>query len=126
MRMMSEILTNTFEPLDLKMLGDVTVEYAAYELDRFERQRIALQGKVRLLEISYSRCVGDALNVARELYALAGLSWTAEGEAAMRAWEDRNPRHKLGAYGYSLEDYGWSVEKVEAAFGPLAVKWRGC
>jgi hypothetical protein len=125
MRMMSEILTNTFDPLDLKMVGDVTVEYAAYELHRYAQQRDALQGQVRLLEIPYKRCVNDALNVARELYELAGLPWTAEGEAAMRGWEEKNPRHKLGAYGYALEDYGWSAEKVEAAFGPLAAEWRG-
>jgi len=122
---MSEILTNTFDPLDLKMVGDVTVEYAAYELNRYAQQRAALQGRVRLLEIPYKRCVNDALNVARELYALAGLPWTAEGEAAMRGWDEKNPRHKLGAYGYALEDYGWSAEKVEAAFGPLAAEWRG-
>lgn len=125
MRMMSEILTNTFDPLDLKMVGDVTVEYAVYELSRYAQQRAALRGEVRLLEIPYRRCVGDALNVARELYALAGLPWTVDGEAAMRGWDERNPRHKLGAYGYALEDYGWSAEKVEAAFGPLAAEWRG-
>jgi hypothetical protein len=125
MRMMSEILTNTFDPLDLKTVGDVTVEYAVYELHRYERQRNALKGKVRLLEIPYTRCVGDALNVARELYALAGLPWTAEGEAAMRGWEEHNPRHKLGSYGYSLEDYGWSPRRVEEAFGPIAAEWRG-
>lgn len=125
MRMMSEILTNTFDPLDLKMVGDVTVEYAVYELNRYAAQREALKGKVRLLEIPYKRCVNDAMAVARELYALAGLPWTAEGEAGMRGWEERNPRHKLGAYGYSLEDYGWSAEKIEAAFGPLADEWRG-
>ncbi len=124
MRMMSEILTNTFDPLDMKFVGDVTVEYAVYELNRYVRQREALKGNVRLHEISYGRCVKDAMNVAREVYALAGLPWTAEGEAAMRGWEEGNPRHKLGAYGYSLEDYGWSEGKIRAAFGPIEEEWR--
>ena len=124
MRMMSEILTNTFEPLNLKKLGDETVEYAVHELSRYVRQRRELEGRVRLLEIGYKRCVNDAMNVARELFDLAGLPWTEEGEAGMRGWEERNPRHKLGSYGYSLEDYGWSKDKVKAAFGPIEEEWR--
>lgn len=74
---------------------------------------------------NYGRCVSDAISVAREVYELACLPWTREGEAAMRAWDETNPRHKLGSYGYALEDYGWSAEKVEDAFGPIAREWRG-
>ena len=59
------------------------------------------------------------------VYALAGLPWTPQGEAAMRDWERRNPRHKLGSYGYALEDYGWNRERVEQAFGSIADEWRG-
>ena len=85
----------------------------------------AMGAEVRLLETDYSRCVGDGIGVAQELYALHGLPWTREGEAAMRRWDVDNPRHKLGSYGYSLEDYGWSEDKIEAAFGPVAQEWRG-
>lgn len=125
MRMGTEILQNTFDPLDPKFVGDYTVHFWAYELKRYLKQRDELAGRVRLLETPYTRCVNDALSVARELYELAGLPWTPEGEAAMRQWDIDNPRHKLGSYGYSLEDYGWNVEKIEAAFGPVAVEWRG-
>ena len=125
MRMGAEILQNTFDPLDPHFVGDYTVHFWAYELKRYLKQRDELAGRVRLLETPYNRCVSDALSVARELYELAGLPWTPEGEAAMRQWDIDNPRHKLGSYGYSLEDYGWNVEKIEAAFGPVAVEWRG-
>ena len=43
----------------------------------------------------------------------------------MRQWDIDNPRHKLGSYGYALEDYGWNQDKIEAAFGPIAREWRG-
>ena len=43
----------------------------------------------------------------------------------MRQWDIANPRHKLGSYGYSLEDYGWSEERIAEAFGPVAEEWRG-
>ena len=125
MRMGTEILQNTFDPLDPHFVGDYTVHFWAFELKRYLKQRDELAGRVRLLETPYTRCVNDALSVARELYELAGLPWTPEGEAAMRQWDIDNPRHKLGSYGYSLEDYGWNAEKIEEAFGPVAVEWRG-
>lgn len=125
MRMGVEILQNTFDVVDPAFVGAYTVEYWAYELDRYQRQRAELGESIRIVETPYNRCVSDALSVARELYEVAGLPWTAEGEAAMRQWDSDNPRHKLGSYGYALEDYGWSEAKVMAAFGPIAEEWRG-
>ena len=125
MRMMGEILALSFDDYDRRRMGDETVEYWAYELNRHQQQRTELGGRLRIVETPYNRCVGDAISVAHEIYEQAGLAWTTEGEAAMRAWEAKNPRHKLGSYGYALDDYGWSAERVEAAFGPIAERWRG-
>jgi len=125
MRMMGEIMAGSFDSYDPHRLGDETVEYWTYELDRYQQQKADLGARLRIVEAPYNACVNDAMSVAREVYALAGLPWTAEGEAAMRGWDERNPRHKLGSYGYALADYGWSVERVEAAFGPIAAAWRG-
>ncbi len=125
MRMGTEILRNTFEPLDLQFVGTYTIDYWAYELKRFLAQRKELAGKVRLVETSYSRSVSDALSVAREVYELAGRPWTRDGEAAMQRWDLCNPRHKLGSYDYALEDYGWNEPKIAAAFGDVAEEWRG-
>jgi hypothetical protein len=125
MRMMGEILGPAFDSYDRRRMGDETVEYWSYELNRHQQQRRELGERIRIVETPYNRCVHDAISVAREVYELAGLPWTGEGEAAMRAWDRKNPRHKLGAYGYALEDYGWTAERVEAAFGPIAERWRG-
>jgi hypothetical protein len=125
MRMGTEILQNTFDPLDPGFVGQYTVDYWAYELQRYLEQRRTMGSQVRLLETDYNRCVSDGLGVARELYELAGLPWTREGEAAMRQWDIDNPRHKLGSYGYDLEDYGWSEARIDEAFGPVAQEWRG-
>ena len=125
MRMGTEILRNTFEPLDPKFVGNYTIDYWAYELKRFLAQRLELAGKVRLVETPYERCVSDAISIAREVYELAGRPWTREGEAAMRQWDMSNPRHKLGSYDYALEDYGWSETEVAEAFGAVAEEWRG-
>ena len=125
MRMGTEILRNTFEPLDLRFVGSYTIDYWAYELKRFLAQRKELAGKVRLVQTSYSRSVSDALSVAREVYELAGRPWTRDGEAAMQRWDLCNPRHKLGSYDYALEDYGWNEPKIAAAFGDVAEEWRG-
>ena len=125
MRMTTEILQNTFDPLDPHFVGQVTVDYWSYELKRYLRQLQEKGAQVRLLETDYRRCVSDGIGVAQELYALAGLPWTPEGEAAMRQWDTDNPRHKLGAYDYSLEDYGWCEARIAEAFGPVAEDWRG-
>ena len=125
MRMTTEILQNTFDPLDPHFVGTVAVDYWSYEFKRYVQQLAEKSAQVRLLEADYSRCVSDGLSVARELYELAGLPWTREGEAAMRQWDIDNPRHKLGSYGYCLEDYGWSEDKIAGAFGPVAAEWKG-
>jgi hypothetical protein len=125
MRMTTEILQNTFDPLDPLFVGNAAVDYWAYEFKRYVEQRAAMAPHVRLLEADYSRCVSDGIGVARDLYDLAGLPWTREGEAAMRQWDIANPRHKLGSYGYSLEDYGWSEGRIYEAFGPVAAEWKG-
>lgn len=125
MRMGTEILQNTFDPLDAKFVGQYTIDIWAYELKRFLAQRAAMGAHVRLLEADYNVCVSDGLSVARDLYDLAGLPWSRQGEAAMRQWDTANPRHKLGVYGYDLEDYGWSAEKIAEAFGPVAAEWEG-
>jgi hypothetical protein len=124
-RMMGEILVNSLDEPDPRRYADETVEYWSYELNRYQDQRRALGNRVRIVEAAYGRCVNDTLSVARELYELAGLPWTAQGEAAMRQWDLDNPRHKLGSYGYQLEDYGWDAGRIEAAFGPIAERWRG-
>lgn len=125
MRMGTEILQNTFDPLDPNYVGDYTVGLWAYELKRYLKQREEMGPEVRLIEADYTTCVTDGIGVAREVYAAHGLPWTAEGEKAMRQWDVDNPRHKLGSYGYHLEEYGWSEEKIAEAFGPVAEDWRG-
>jgi hypothetical protein len=124
-RMMGEILVNTFDTPVPTSYARQTVDYWAYELNRYHMQKAALGSSIRLVEADYRTCVSDGIGVAREVYAKAGLPWTAEGEAAMHQWEQNNPRHKLGSYDYRLEDYGWSSGAIEAAFGSTGADWRG-
>lgn len=125
MRMGTEILQNTFDQLDPEFVGRYTVDIWAHELKRFLQQRREMGPEVRLIEADYETCVADGISVAREVYAAHGLPWTPRGEAAMCQWDANNPRHKLGSYGYRLEDYGWSEESIAQAFGPVAEEWRG-
>ncbi|MFV8816560.1 sulfotransferase family protein [Haliea sp. E17] len=125
MRMMGEIMQNSFDTYDTRQMADELVAYWVYELERYQRQVCELGDRLRLVRAPYNRCVSDALSVAREVYALHDMPLSAEGEAAMRQWDRDNPRHKLGSYSYRLEDYGWSRDAVEAAFGQIAQEWRG-
>ncbi len=126
MRMGTEILQNTFDPLDPKFVGQYTVDIWAYETKRYLQQ---LKDKG-----PRSSAAGSGLQRLRQRRpftsrAISTISpacpGPSEGEAAMRQWDVDNPRHKLGSYGYALEDYGWSEEKIAEAFGPVAEDWRG-
>jgi Sulfotransferase family len=125
MRMMGEINSQSFDQYDRHRTGDETVEYWSFELNRYQQQRRALENRIRIVEATYQECVSDALGIAREVYSQHGLPWTMQGEQAMLAWEQKNPRHKKGSYDYSLEEYGWNAVRVEQAFGPIAELWRG-
>ena len=57
---MGEILSQSFQGLDLERLGDETVEYWSYELKRYEDQRRRLEDRVRIVETPYRRCVDKA------------------------------------------------------------------
>ncbi len=125
MKMMCEIRPQHYDSFDPREVADDTVEYWSYELHRYLRQRDELAGRVRLLEVPYHQLMADPIGVAQAIYALHDFPWTDTAEQSMLQWQRDNPRHKHGKNEYSLEDYGWSEEKVEAAFGDVAVQWRG-
>jgi len=125
MKMMCEILPQSYNSIDPALVADETVEYWAYELHRFLAQIDKLGDKVRIVQTPYGDVIADPISVAKQVYELHNFPWTKEGEERMLNWKKNNPRHKHGKNEYALEDYGWSVEKVEEAFGQIAIDWRG-
>ncbi len=125
MKMMCEILPQSYRAIDPQRVADETVEYWCYELHRYLDQRRELGTRIRVVETSYGNLMADPLGVARELHDLHGLPWTRQAEQAMNQWRQDNPRHKHGKNEYALEDYGWNSERIESTFGQVAIDWRG-
>lgn len=125
MQMMWEIYATSFAERDRHAHGQETVDYWGYEMHRYVEQRRKLGSVLRIVDVPYRRLLTDSIGIAREVHALHGYPLTQAGEAAMRAWEQRNPVHKFGKFHYDLADFSWRASDIERAFGEVAEKWRG-
>lgn len=73
-------------------------------------------GEGRIADVHYAELVTDPIGTMRQLYRALGDEFTAEVEAAMQQWLDNNPQTKFGRHEYKLEQYGLSVDKLQAGF----------
>lgn len=73
-------------------------------------------GEGRIADVHYAKLVTDPIGTMRQLYRVLGDEFTAEVEAAMQQWLDNNPQTKFGKHEYKLEQYGLSVDKLQAGF----------
>ncbi|MET0987169.1 MAG: sulfotransferase [Steroidobacteraceae bacterium] len=80
------------------------------------QQRDALGDKDSTIDVHYKDIVGDAIGVARKIYAARGETLDADAEQSMRDWERDNAQYKHGKFEYTAEEYGITRESVAAAF----------
>jgi hypothetical protein len=72
----------------------------------------------RVHHVLYSDLLADPADTLRAVYERGGLGWTAQTEAAVRAWLD-DPAHRAdrhGRHSYSLGDFGLTAAEIDAAF----------
>jgi Sulfotransferase family len=88
------------------------------------QDRAALESTHRFVDLDYRRILKDATQVIEQCYRAAGIALTAQGLAAMQAWESANAQHKHGQHRYdSLEPYGITEQDVREAFGPYCERF---
>ena len=66
--------------------------------------------------LHYAEMTRDPLGQMRKLYAWLGEELTAEAQAGMQAWLDKNPQGKFGKHAYGLEQLGLSKETLMPLF----------
>jgi hypothetical protein len=114
------LIESIYQPLyvdvDPREIGRQALLYWGPELERYARERAALGTQVSILDVPYRGITDDPYAIVREIYSRAGLSFTREAEAAMRAWSDRNRQHKHGKATYRLERYGLTPELIRRTF----------
>lgn len=72
--------------------------------------------QVKVLDLRFKDIVADPVAAVRQVYAHAGMDFTAESEQAVSQWWAANPSDKHGQHRYELSDYGLMREQVEAVF----------
>jgi Sulfotransferase family len=97
--------------------ADYVLAMMSREMIRHLEQRDSLN-KDPTLDVRFENIRGDALEVARKIYAERGWQLSAEAESAMKRWEANNPQHKHGKFNYSAKEFGLTRERVYGALEP--------
>ena len=76
------------------------------------RERMGLD----VLDIPYSELVRAPQAVIEKVYRFCGIPLSDGSRARMLAWNDNNPKDMHGRHAYSLVEYGYSEERLQAVF----------
>jgi hypothetical protein len=121
---MTAALMTTLEGVDKKWLGPVVMEFYARSLDRGLAAREKMDAR-RVVDVSHDEFVGDAVGVAKRIYAHFGLPLTPGALAAFEAHAAANPRAKHGRHEYELEEFGLSEGRVRERFRRYRERFTG-
>jgi Sulfotransferase family len=72
--------------------------------------------QVKVLDLRFKDIVADPLAAVRQVYAHAGMDFSAATQAAVSNWWAANPSDKHGQHKYELADYGLTREQVESVY----------
>lgn len=70
----------------------------------------------RFFDIHYRELVEDPIGTVKKLYNHFGYKYEHAFEKGMKQWLDSNPKHKKGAYHYSLELFEMDRDEVSRTF----------
>ena len=111
------IYLDLFDDYDPRRIGHQTLAYWGPEFRRHRAQREELQGRLNIVDAPYQAVLDDAVGVAGEVFAKAGITMTGEMETALKQWQAENAQHKHGKPSYSMAEFGLEDHAILAAFG---------
>lgn len=119
-RLMESIYQPLYKKVNPHEVGRQSLLFWGESMRRFAKDRTDLSGELNLMEVHYLDLVKNPFPVIKEFYARAGLGYTKDGEASIKAWSDANQQHKFGKAQYSLERYGLTEQMIRDEFGSAA------
>lgn len=102
---------------DAARVGENTLARFAMAARKGTEARASLP-KDRFLDVPYESLAGDPLGTVRAICRHFGDAFTEEGEARVRAELAHMKKETATKHVYSLEQWGLSREKINAAFAP--------
>ena len=100
--------TNDRPDVDRAMLG------SASSIRRHFRNRESLG--LDVLDVPYSELVRSPRAVIEKIYRFSRLELSDESLGRMMQWNDANPKNKHGRHVYSLQEYGYTEERISELF----------
>ncbi len=100
---------------DYQWIGENCSWQAVEHAERIMNTRDRI-GEKRIIDVHYADLMRDPVATMRSLYAGLGDPFTAEAEAAMRAWLADNPQQKFGKHEYRLAEFGLTPEALRPRF----------
>lgn len=116
-RLMESIYRPLYKKVDPQEVGRQCLLFWGESMRRFAKDRADLAGQLNFMEVPYLDLVRDPLSAIKEFYRRAGVAYTKEGEAGIRAWSAANRQHKFGKAESSLERYGLTEAMIREEFG---------
>jgi len=110
-----KLLEKFFEPYaDQNPDADRAVLASASSIRRHFRNRERLG--LTILDVPYSKLVKEPGSVIEEIYRFAGLPLTDASRKKIMDWNNSNPKNRHGRHVYSLNEYGYTEEKISQVF----------
>jgi NAD(P)-dependent dehydrogenase (short-subunit alcohol dehydrogenase family) len=103
------------DDVDPHEVGTDTLDYWAEQMRRNLADREQVD-PARIVDVHYERIRDDAAGVIGEVNARAGRTVTEQAAEAFAAYEARRPPGHFGRHEYTLERFGLTEARIEAAF----------
>lgn len=99
----------------------LTVYTQTFEADR---ARLEADHPGQFLDIHHDQFVADPWPCIEAIYRARGEPLADTAREAMAGWLAANPKGKHGKHEYHLEDYGITMQEVEALFGDYVTRYH--
>ncbi|CAF3734579.1 unnamed protein product [Rotaria sp. Silwood1] len=74
------------------------------------------QSRKNMLDITYDNLMKNPIGVVHQIYDYFNLQWSNEFEKAMHNWLMENPQGKQGRHKYTLSEFGFNREDIQARY----------
>ncbi len=105
---------NVVKRLDVRKMAECTSDFLEYETNI--NMAVRKNRDIDVYDVLFEELCDDPFAVVKRFYNRQGMTMNDHVEAAMKAFINRNPRHKHGKHKYSADDFGIKDEQIIERF----------